>query len=795
METLALNIEIGALLRDTLGASMGGAIGQMARVGSALEGLERDASQIDSFRTLKKDTIAAEKEWQAAQARVKELAQEIRRCGVPTKEMVGNFDKAKAAAAEAKAKFESNRDSLAKLRKEMVAAGIDIQRLADHHRHLGKSINDLQERYRALESTKARVDANLADRSALQGQMVGATLLASTLAVPISRAIELESAMADVRKVVNFPTADGLSQMGETLKDMSREIPITAAGLAQITAAGGQLGVALPDLPDFTRTVATMATAFDMAPELAGDSMAKLANVYQIPIPRMASLGDAINHLSDGTASKARDMVETLGRIGGTARQFGLTEVQAAALSSTFLSLGQSPEVAGTAINALLMKLQTADKQSGDFQNALKAMGMDAKGLKDAITNDAQGALTGFLGSLAKVDGASRAGLISDLVGMEYADNISLVVGSLGEYDKALGMVADKQQYAGSMSREFENRTKTTENQLKLLRNGADVLSIQLGATLLPTINAVTGVLTSGAAALADWSAEHPQATQAIGFLVAGLLTLKLTTTSVALGWNYLKGAWLFGVQTVNMLQAGIAMANARLLIYNGTTLGAFLRTQVFSMVGIRGLAASLWATASSALPAVISGIYAMGAALLTNPVGIAATALAIGAALIIANWDKVGPWFKSLWGSIVDTFNRGVGSVMELLQPVLAAMGIVSAGIAGPAVAAPGLPSSQTTEVGSTVPGQSSPGNPLIDLSYDMAAMPGGLGDPASTTMTSTSTSSTAQQVSVVINVGGITVQATPGMDEKAIAQEVTRQLEAYQRRAEAEARGALYD
>ena len=121
-----------------------------------------------------------------------------------------------------------------------------------------------------------------------------------------------------------------------------------------------------------------MATAFDMGAEEAGESIAKLSNVYQIPITEITKLGDAINHLSDNTAAKAKDIVPALNRIGGTARQFGLTAVQASALAGAFISLGKAPEKAGTAINAMLSKLQTAGKQGNKFQQALQQIGTNS---------------------------------------------------------------------------------------------------------------------------------------------------------------------------------------------------------------------------------------------------------------------------------------------------------------------------------------------------------------------------------------------------------------------------------
>lgn len=57
------------------------------------------------------------------------------------------------------------------------------------------------------------------------------------------KAIAFESAMADVNKVVEFSSPTGLKDFGQEILKMSKTIPISAEGLAQIAASGGQLGL------------------------------------------------------------------------------------------------------------------------------------------------------------------------------------------------------------------------------------------------------------------------------------------------------------------------------------------------------------------------------------------------------------------------------------------------------------------------------------------------------------------------------------------------------------------------
>lgn len=146
----------------------------------------------------------------------------------------------------------------------------------------------------------------------------------------------------------------------------------------------------------FTETVAKMSTAFDMSAEQAGDSIAKLSNVYGIDVSKMEYVGNVINHLSDNTAAKAKDMVEALAIVGGTAKQFGLDIKETSSLVNAFVSLGKQPAKAATAINALLSKLQTAEEQGGDFKAALEQMGITAEEIVQRISENGEEALLYF---------------------------------------------------------------------------------------------------------------------------------------------------------------------------------------------------------------------------------------------------------------------------------------------------------------------------------------------------------------------------------------------------------------
>ncbi len=333
---------------------------------------------------------------------------------------------------------------------------------------------------------------------------------------PLGEAINFEEAMADVKKVVDFDEPQGLKRLSNRLLEMTRTIPLAKEQLAQIAAAGGQLGIKGNDLPGYVETVAKMATAFDMMPDVAGESMAKLANVYQIPLDKIGSLGDAINHLSNNTAAKASDIVTVLGRIGGTARQFGLVTTEAAALADAMIALGRPPEVAGTAINALLTKLQTAPTQSKAFKTALEDIGYSAEEMADMVNSDGQSALNNLFASLQQLDKGDRANIIAQMFGAEYADDISLLIGGLDQYSKALSLVAKQTDYMGSMEKEFQSRADTSANKLQLMEQRWAGIEARMGERLIPVMDWFMDRLDGLLDIVDSLSNRFPSATNAI---------------------------------------------------------------------------------------------------------------------------------------------------------------------------------------------------------------------------------------------------------------------------------------
>lgn len=595
--------------------------------------------------------------------------------------------------------------SLGQAVKQAEASGsADLQRLRRNHAALWESTRRLRHLSMRQSAIQTRLELERGSREKMRSEVMGVIASVGTVIMPIKVAMDFESSMAEVRKVVDFDTPQQFKQMGDDLLQMTHRIPMTGRELAQIAASGGRLGIARKDIAGFTETVSKMSVAFDMAAEEAGDSMAKLANVYEIPIAQIGRLGDAINHLSNSSPAKAENIINSLERVGGVAKQFGLTELQTASLANAFISLGRRPEVAATAINGMLTKLATADRQGKKFQTALKAIGTSAQELKANIAKNGEQALVDFLKQLNKLPKADQMGTLVDLFGLEYADDVAVLAGSVETYEKSIRALKEtgrdgKPLFTGSMDKEFAARSATTANNVQLLKNQLMHLAISIGSVMLPAVNSLVAGLKPWVDYFIRLSEAHPELVQNVYKLIAALVGFKagsfvvrylfsfLTTGALQLGSVFLglRGAIWRVVAAFRLFQIGRAVAALRMFglsARHARVLISMLSGSLRFIGTAFGWVVNAGRMLIGFLPMVGKAFMALGG-LLATPLG-ALGLLAAAAYLLYARWDGVVGGAKLLWQDLCSVVGTVASAVADFFSNMWTAVqAFFSSGIA----------------------------------------------------------------------------------------------------------------
>lgn len=531
------------------------------------------------------------------------------------KEMERLTKEAEELKAIADARIELGLDTDDKARAEIKRITEAYERLRDSgtltQEELARATELHNRRVRELESSLQSAKPSLADiANGLQG-IVGQ---AGGLALVAREAIAFESAMAGVKKVVDG-TPEQISELEAEIKSLAGTLGILPVELANIAAQGGQLGIALDKLPEFTKMAASMSVAFGISAEAAGDAAAKIANVYQLPIDKVGELGDAINVLGNNTAAKEKDIVEVMTRIGGNAKQFGLAAEEAAALADAFIALGKPPEVAGTAINALLSKLQTAQSQTPGFKDALQSIGLSADDMAASIAANPQKALTAFLKQLETLDTQARSLVLAEMFGAEFSDDVAVLVGSLGEYEKALALVADKSQTLGAMQKEVDAALDTTQAKINQAKASFASTASTLGQVLLPIMGSVSKAAHGVSDAIGYIATNFPTLTQLAVALTAAKVGMMAFQTVATMTGTTAVGSMMRTKISVDSITAALGRARMQAAAFasqmqraNGGRLGI-----ITAQAGMLGGALGTAAQGAFALGAAFTAGFAVG--------------------------------------------------------------------------------------------------------------------------------------------------------------------------------------
>lgn len=439
----------------------------------------------------------------------------------------------------AKAKITLGIDKDDKARKQIEEATKAYELLKKEGNLTSKELaraNELHtQKVQKLEQELGKTKPTLSELASELGRLASS---AAGLSVLAKSAMSFEQAMAGVKKTVDG-TPEQIQSLSAQIKSLSVELGLSSEAVAEIAAQGGQLGIPIEQLGKFTEMAGKMAVAFGMTAEEAADAAAKLANVFGIPIIEVESLGDAINTLGNNMAAKEKEIVAAMLRIGGSAKQFGLAEEQAASLAAAFIALGKPPEVAATAINALLSKLQTAQGQTAKFQGALESIGISANQMAANISDNPQKALSDFLTRLSELDDKQRSMVMMELFGQEYADDISLLVGSLETYNQALDLTANKTQNAGAMNKEFDAQMQTAGKAADQAKQSLWVLAQTLGEHLLPIIATTARAVGDVVGVVNEFAMAFPRLTQFAVILVSGLTALTAFRSALKLAGSF----------------------------------------------------------------------------------------------------------------------------------------------------------------------------------------------------------------------------------------------------------------
>ncbi|MCQ6979215.1 phage tail tape measure protein [Escherichia coli] len=535
---------------------------QINQTKTSIKGLERQATSFDRLTAANKKTTE-----QLAQA--KEQARQMAAAYGPLRqrsaEQVAALNQQRAAIRQLTQQQKGEQTQLNQLRASFYSEGIAIssasrateqinQRTAQYNRQLAEqqrrldAVNQAQARYSRAKETGEKM---------MSGGMKTAAVGAATLA-PVAAAVKsyssLEDAMKGVAKQVNGLRDDSgnrtpqYEEMQRAIMDASEKLPMAngAVDYAALVEGGARMGVAnsndpwqkqKADLLAFASMAAKASVAFELPADQLSESLGKIAGLYKIPTQNIEQLGDAINYLDDNAKSKGSDIIDVLQRVGGLASQ--LDYKQAAALGSTFLTLGSPAEVAASATNAMVRELSIATVQSDKFLGALDEIGVNAEKVQKSMSVDAMGTIISVLEASKKLAPDKQVANLTQIFGKEFGDDAQKLANNLPELRRQIELTQGAAA-KGSMNRESDINKASLSAQWQLTKTGAVNALSSAGETLREPLMDIMLTVSKVVGSVRRWVEANPalvgsimKVTAAIGALLVVMGGLMLTIGAV----------------------------------------------------------------------------------------------------------------------------------------------------------------------------------------------------------------------------------------------------------------------
>lgn len=413
---------------------------------------------------------------------------------------------------------------------------------------LGKETQESAKQSEEFGEKSTEAIDGLASALAAAGVVASLKEIADALKACVEASIDFESAMAGVAKTTNL-SQDELARMGESIKELTLTVPVTATEFAKIAEVAGQLGVAKENLLDFSTVMANLGVATNMTSDEAATMLAQFAAITGMDASNYDRLGSAIVALGNSFATNEQKITDMSQGIAGAGTNANISEADILALSAAVTSLGIETAAGSTSMSKLIMDMGAAVETGNGLTEWAKAAGMTASEFAGLWGTDATAAISAFIGNLDNLDVSAEQML--NTLGITETRMVRMVISLMNAEDKT-GLLTDALNVSNSaweensaLVTEAETRYKTTESKLTLFKNSVENLKIAVGDQLTPALQD----LTDAGRGVAEWATQFIEdnreivpivtsVTTALGIMVVGItaitVVVPLATKAIA---------------------------------------------------------------------------------------------------------------------------------------------------------------------------------------------------------------------------------------------------------------------
>ncbi|MEC4090129.1 phage tail tape measure protein [Pseudoalteromonas rubra] len=643
---------------------------QLRKTQQQIKSLNKSSSQIEGYRKISKSLGVTSAELKEAQAKVKQLAQQMDHAKAPSKELTKEFEQARAATVKLTTQVKQLTATKHKQREALREAGIDTKKLAAHQRRLTtdlsqankqlaaqkKHLQGVAKQQKQLNKARSKFDSglNLQSNLATSGAVGAATGTAALYATGqfLQPGLEFTAAQSKVQALTRLDKADPALK---ALRQQARELGATTSFTANDVSMGqGYLAMAGFDAKAIQQAMPgllDLSLANDTELAVTSDIASNILSGFGLAADQMGRLGDVLTATTTRANVDLTMLGETMKYVAPAARDLGIGIEEAAAMSGLLGNVGIQASQGGTVLRALLNRLSS---QTGPAAQAMEELGLKTK--------DAQGnlrpipkILQDVVKATAQMGNADRAGILKTIFGEEAGTGVSELIKQQG--DGAIRAFTDVlKNAAGENARVAKVMADNAKGDLQSLASAWDDVGIELFEGNDSGIRTLIQDVTSVVRSVGGWMKANPELTEtlfkvaaaaaafaAIGgtltVIIAGLIG-PIVMTKYALS--------VMGIKHLPMLSKGFKLVSLGAGKFGSLLKGTAAAVRIFSLALI-----------SSPIGWIIAGI----------------TALVAAGYFLVKHWDSVSAFFSKTWQTLKTVVSEGVTKSLAAINAWLKAL------------------------------------------------------------------------------------------------------------------------
>lgn len=405
--------------------------------------------------------------------------------------------------------------------------------------------------------------------------------------------------------------------------DMSLGVAKPAEELINIAnSLGGAIdGLSGQQLNKMTEEVAKFAIATDTASDVASNMVSNTVNAFKLPATEVPKLLDAITAASNYSSADVADLGEALSKCSAAASGMNQNVYDTSAALAVLANAGVKGSEAGTGLSNIFERM--ANPKNVENLTGIGVAVFDAEGKMRSLVDIA----TDFDEKTKNMTGAEKQYIALQAFGDVGGRAFTKLAGNAEAFKKQQQQITDSQ---GAMNQAYEEMNQSLGANLQLAKNSGMAILYKIGEKLAPQVKEITDYIV-------DLSKKISRADD-------GTLDWAISIGKVVVG--------LFAF----FKAASTTMSIVSTIAANMKTLRA-----VFSIIQI---------AASGLFKVLIIGIRAVATAFLTNPIGLAITAIIVVLMLLYYNWDTVKDYLIAGWNMLKNAINSVVNWFNGTLVP-----------------------------------------------------------------------------------------------------------------------------